>query len=151
MPVNSSGLMESEAAADGLGAAFAPAAAGAAVAAEGGVGKIGWRAKKKKQNISAGTKHLQRFCAAFTAQTLTCCMNSVMPWRKAGTPDVVTVMEGAPAPAPPKSELMSWLMSGGISGGWGSLPAASAWFWVGGAFADGGVGPEVEKEKEEEV
>uniref|UniRef100_A0A1A8ANT6 Microtubule associated monoxygenase, calponin and LIM domain containing 3a n=2 Tax=Nothobranchius furzeri TaxID=105023 RepID=A0A1A8ANT6_NOTFU len=25
-----------------------------------------------------------------------CCMNSVIPWKKAGTPDVVTVIEGAP-------------------------------------------------------
>lgn len=86
--------------------------------------------------------------------TLTCCMNSLTPWMKAGTPDVVTVIVGAPpgpAPAPPatpKREPRSWPRSGGISWGWGSLALVSGWlvaFTVG-----GGVGPEVEKEKEEE-
>lgn len=105
MPVNSSGLMDSDAPAAGLGAEVAPAA-GAAGVPEGGVGKIGWRATEI-QTISAGKNHLHRFCAVFTPQTPTCCMNSLMPWRKAGTPDVVTVMEGAPPLAPPKSELMS--------------------------------------------
>lgn len=84
-------------------------------------------------------------------------MKSLTPWMKAGTPDVVTVIEGAPtgpAPAPPatpRREPRSWLRSGGISWAWGSLGLASG--WLGGLVvfaAGGGVGPEVEKEKEEE-
>lgn len=84
-------------------------------------------------------------------------MNSLTPWMKAGTPDVVTVIEGAPtgpapaAPAPPatpRREPRSWLRSGGISWDWVSLVLVSGWLVV---FAvGGGVGPEVEKEKEEE-
>lgn len=82
-----------------------------------------------------------------------CCMNSVTPWMNAGTPDVVTVMEGAPAgpapgtPATPRRDPRSWRRSGARS--WGSPPPLlSVWFWV--DAADGGFGPEVEKEKEEE-
>lgn len=58
-------------------------------------------------------------------QTLTCCMNSLTPWMKAGTPDVVTVIEGAPIgpppapPATPSREPRSWPRSGGISWDWG--------------------------------
>lgn len=91
-----------------------------------------------------------------STQTLTCCTNSLTPWMKAGTPDVVTVIVGAPtgpAPAPPatpKREPRSCPRSGGISWGWGwgSLVLVSGWpveFTVG-----GGVGLEVENEKEEE-
>lgn len=87
-------------------------------------------------------------------QTLTCCMNSLTPWMKAGTPDVVTVMEGAPpgpTPAPPSREPRSWLRSGGISWDCGSPAVVSDWpGWLEG-FAVGGVGPELEKEKEEEA
>lgn len=84
-------------------------------------------------------------------QTLTCCMNSVM---KGGTPDVVTVIVGAPTgpiPAPPvtpKREPRSCPRSGGISCSGGSLGLVSGWLVV--FAAGGGVGPEVEKEKEEE-
>lgn len=81
-------------------------------------------------------------------------MNSLTPWMKAGTPDVVTVIEGAPTgptpapPATPRREPRSWLRSGGISWDWVSLVLVSGWLVV---FAEGGgVGPEVEKEKEEE-
>lgn len=87
-------------------------------------------------------------------KTPTCCMNSLTPWMKDGTPDVVTVMVGAPpgptaAPPPtPKRDPRSWPRSGGISWGWGSLALLSGWLL---ALAAGGVGPEVEKEKEEEV
>ena len=84
-------------------------------------------------------------------------MNSLTPWMKAGTPDVVTVMEGAPpgptpaAPATPRREPRSWLRSGGISWDWGSLGLGSFWLIGLVLFAvGGGVGPEVEKEKEEE-
>lgn len=81
-------------------------------------------------------------------------MNSLTPWKKAGTPDVVTVIVGAPtgpAPAPPatpKREPRSCPSSGGTSWGWCSLVLASGCpvaFTVG-----GGVGLELEKEKEEE-
>lgn len=81
-------------------------------------------------------------------------MNSLTPWMNAGTPDVVTVTEGAPpgpAPATPRREPKSWLRSGGISWAWGSLVLVSG--WLGGlvVFAvGGGVGLEVEKEKEED-
>lgn len=85
-------------------------------------------------------------------------MKSVTPWMKVGTPDVVTVIEGAPAgpkPAPPttpRREPRSWLRSGGISCDWGSLVLVSEWLDELVEFAvGGGVGPEVEKEKEEEV
>lgn len=90
-------------------------------------------------------------------QALTCCMNSLTPWMNAGTPDVVTVMEGAPpgpapaTPATPKREPRSWLRSGGISWEWGSLGLVSG--WLGGLVVfvvGGGVGLEVEKEKEED-
>lgn len=90
--------------------------------------------------------------------TLTCCMNSAIPWMKAGTPDVVTVIEGFPAaplpvpPATPRREPRSWPRSEGICWGWGSLLLVSFWFGVAAVVfvAGGGVGPEVEKEKEEE-
>lgn len=73
---------------------------------------------------------------------------------KAGTPDVVTVIEGAPTePTPaPRREPRSWPRSGGISWDWGSPALVSD--WLGGlvVFAvGGGVGPELEKEKEEEA
>lgn len=80
-------------------------------------------------------------------------MNSLTPWMKAGTPDVVTVIEGAPTgpppapPATPKREPRSWPRSGGISWDWGSL-LVSDWLVV--LVVGGGVGPEVEKEKEVE-
>lgn len=84
-------------------------------------------------------------------------MNSVTPWMKAGTPEVVTVMEGAPIwpaaapPAPPRRELRKWPRSEGISWGWGSLVLVSVGFWADAEFAvGGGVGPEAEKEKEVE-
>lgn len=91
-------------------------------------------------------------------EALTCCMNSAIPWMKAGTPDVVTVIEGFPAaplpvpPATPRSEPRSWPRSEGICWGWGSLLLVSFWFGVAAVVfaAGGGVGPEVEKEKEEE-
>lgn len=60
-------------------------------------------------------------------------MNSLTPWMKAGTPDVVTVIEGAPTgptpapPATPRREPRSWLRSGGISWDWGSLVLVSGW------------------------
>lgn len=82
-----------------------------------------------------------------------CCINSLTPWMKAGTPDVETVIEGAPTgpapppPATPKREPRSWLRSGGISWDWGSLVLVSDWLVV--LVVGGGVGPEVEKEKEE--
>lgn len=84
-------------------------------------------------------------------------MNSLTPWMKAGTPDVVTVMEGAPpgpapaAPVTPSREPRSWLRSGGISWGWASAGVVSGWLCGLAVLAvDGGVGPEVEKEKEED-
>jgi len=85
-------------------------------------------------------------------------MNSLTPWMKAGTPDVVTVMDGAPPgppaapPAAPRREPRSWLRSGGISWDGGSAPPVSDWLGGLAAFAvGGGVGPELEKEKEEEA
>lgn len=82
-------------------------------------------------------------------------MNSLTPWMKDGTPDVVTVMVGAPPgptaapPATPKRDPRSCPRSGGISCGWASpgLPSGCPWLP---ALAVGGVGPEVEKEKEDE-
>lgn len=81
-------------------------------------------------------------------------MNSPSPWMKAGTPDVVTVIVGAPtgpppaAPATPKTEPRSCLRSGGISWGGDSPELVSVWLL---ALASGeGDGPEAEKEKEEE-
>lgn len=80
-------------------------------------------------------------------------MNSLTPWMKAGTPDVVTVIEGAPTgppPAPlatPSREPRSWPRSGGISWDCGWLVLVSGWLLV--FVVGGGVGPEVEKEKEE--
>lgn len=79
-------------------------------------------------------------------------MNSLTPWMKDGTPDVVTVMVGAPPgptaapPATPKSDPSSCPRSG-ISCGCASpaLPSACPWLP---ALAAGGVGPAVEKEKE---
>lgn len=79
-------------------------------------------------------------------------MNSLTPWMKAGTPDVVTVIEGAPIGpplAPPRIESRKSLKSWGISWDWGSLVLVSDWpagpvvLVVG-----GGVGLELEKEKE---
>lgn len=85
-------------------------------------------------------------------------MNSLTPWMNAGTPEVVTVIEGAPpgpapaTPATPRREPRSWLRSGGISWDWGSLGLVSG--WLGGIVVSavgGGVGLEVEKEKEEDA
>ena len=81
----------------------------------------------------------------------TCCMKSLTPWMKAGTPEEVTVMGGAGPPAtPPSREPSSWLRSGGRA--W-PLPVCD---WPCGAplsEVGGPVGPEEEdeeKEKEEE-
>lgn len=82
-------------------------------------------------------------------------MNSLTPWMKDGTPDVVTVMVGAPPgptavpPAIPKSDPSSCPRSGGISCGCASPAFPSACPWLP-ALVVGGVGPEVEKEKEVE-
>lgn len=84
-------------------------------------------------------------------------MNSLTPWIKAGTPDVVTVIEGAPTvptpapPATPRREPRSWPRSGGNSWGPGSLVLASGWLvWLVEFVVGGAVGPEVEKENEAE-
>lgn len=78
-------------------------------------------------------------------------MNSLTPWMKAGTPDVLTVMEGAPpGPVAPRREPRSWLNSGGIPWIWGSLGLVSGWFGGRGVFAVGGVGLEVEKANEDD-
>lgn len=88
-------------------------------------------------------------------------MNSDKPWMNAGTPGIVTVMEGAPpdtpppAPAtPPRREPRSWarFSPGPLSWDWPTDAVLVVWVdvWPD-VLAEDGEAVEEEKEEEEEV